>query len=88
MHKGEKGTTKIWNLTFNELPGHPWTGIYNKKNDFIESMFQHIQALKARGYPVLIMRQDDAGENKTLEKRLHKTEYTAADTPKQNTLAE
>jgi hypothetical protein len=59
-------------------------------------MCQHIQAQTARGYPVLIMRQDNAGENKTLEKRLQctdwkllvKMEYTSSDTPQQNALVE
>jgi hypothetical protein len=48
------------------------------------------------GHPVLIMRQDNAGENKKLEQQLHsadwklqvKMEYRAADTPQQNALVE
>ncbi len=64
VHKGEKGSSKIWGLTVDELAGIPSTGICNKKNEFIESMCQRIQAQLARGYPVLIMRQDNAGENK------------------------
>jgi hypothetical protein len=59
-------------------------------------MCQRIQAQITRGYPVLIMRQDNAGENKKLEKRLQsadwkllvKIEYTAANTPQQNALVE
>ncbi len=59
-------------------------------------MCQCIQTQTARGYPVLIMRQDNAGENKKLEKRLHsadlklqvKMEYAAANTPQQNDLVE
>jgi hypothetical protein len=59
-------------------------------------MCQRIQAQTARGYPVLIMRQDNAGENKKFEKRLQSTdwkppvkmEYTAANTPQQNALVE
>jgi hypothetical protein len=70
VHKGEKGSSKSWDLTVDELTGIPFTGIYNKKNEFVERMCQHIQAQTARGYPVLIMRQDDAGENKKLEMRL------------------
>jgi hypothetical protein len=89
VHKGQKGTIKIWNLTVDELTGLPWTGIYNKKNEFTESMCQCIQAQKSRGYHTLIMRQGNAEENKILERRLHsadwkpqvKMEYTAADTP-------
>jgi hypothetical protein len=70
VQKGEKGSSKIWDLTVDELTGIPFTGIYNKKNEFIESMCQRIQAQTARGYPVLIMRKDNAGEKKKLEKRL------------------
>jgi hypothetical protein len=59
-------------------------------------MCQRIQAQTTRGYPVLIMRQDNAGENKMLEMRLQnadwklpvKMEYTAANTPQQNALVE
>ncbi len=47
VHKCKKGTTKIWDLTVDELTGLPWTGIYNKKNEFIESICQRIQAQKA-----------------------------------------
>jgi hypothetical protein len=89
VHNGETGLSKIWDLTIDELTGLPFTGIYNKKNEFIEDMCQHIQEQKAGGYRVLIMRQDNAGENKKLEQRLQsadwklqvKIEYTAADTP-------
>ncbi len=91
VHKGDKGSNKIWDLTVDELTGIPFTGIHNKKKEFIESMCQQIQAQTARGHPVLIMRQDNAGENKKLEKQLHiadwklpvKMEYTAANTPQQ-----
>ena len=71
VHKGDKGSNKIWDFTVDKLTGIPFTGIYNKKNEFIESTGQQIQAQTARGHPVLIMRQDNAGENKKLEKRLH-----------------
>ncbi len=54
VHKGEKGSSKIWDLTVDELTGILFTGIYNKKNDFIKSMCQRIQAQTASGYPVLI----------------------------------
>jgi hypothetical protein len=59
-------------------------------------MCQCIQAQTARGRPVLIMRQHNAGDNKKLEKRLQsadwklpmKMEYIAANTPQQNALVE
>ncbi len=89
VHKGEKGSSKIWDLTVDELTGIPFNGIHNKKNEFIENMCQCIQAQTARGHPILIMRQDNAGGNKKLEKRLNsadwklpvKMEYTAANIP-------
>ncbi len=89
MHKGKNGSSKIWDLTVDELTGIPFTGIYNNKNEFVESACQRIQAQTARGYPVLIMRQDNARENKKLEKRLQsadwklpvKMDYTAEHTP-------
>jgi hypothetical protein len=62
VHKGENGSSKIWDLTVDELTGIPFSGVYNKKNEFIESVCQCIQAQTARGYPVLIMRQDNIGE--------------------------
>jgi hypothetical protein len=62
VHKGETSTSKIRYLTVDELTGLPFTGMYTKKNEFIENMCQYIQAKKARGYPVLITRQDNAGK--------------------------
>jgi hypothetical protein len=67
-----------------------------QKNEFIESMCQRIQAQTAKDHTVLIMRQDNAGEKKKLEKRLHsagwkllvKIQYTAANSPQQNALVE
>jgi hypothetical protein len=61
LHKGEEGSSKIWDLTVDELTGIPFTGIYNNKKEFIESMCQRIHAQTAKGHPVLIMRQDNAG---------------------------
>jgi hypothetical protein len=56
VHKGEKSSRKIWDLNVDQLTGIPFAGIYNKKNEFVESMCQCIQARTARGYPLLIMR--------------------------------
>ncbi len=46
VHKGDKGSSKIWDLTVDELTRIPFTGIYNKKNEYIENMYQWIQAQK------------------------------------------
>ncbi len=40
VHKDEKGSSKIWDLTVDELTGFPFTGIYIKTNEFFESMCQ------------------------------------------------
>ena len=74
VRKDDKSFNKIWDLTVDELTGIPFTGIYNKKNEFIESMCQRIQAQTARGHPVLIMREDNAGEKKKSEKKLHSSD--------------
>jgi hypothetical protein len=64
VRKCDKGSSKSWDLTVDELTGILFSGIYNKKNEFIKSMCQRIQAQTARGYP---------GENNKLENRLHST---------------
>ncbi len=39
VHKVEKGSSKIWDLTVDGgLTGFTFTGIYNKKNEFVQSM--------------------------------------------------
>jgi hypothetical protein len=46
VHKGEKGSSKIWDLTVDELTGIPFTGIYNKKMSLLRacaSAFKHRQ---------------------------------------------
>ncbi len=74
VHKGDKGSSKIWDLTVDELTRIPFTGIYNQKDEFIESMCQRIQTQTARGHPDLIMREDNAGEKKKSEKKLHSSD--------------
>ncbi len=44
VHKGETGTSKIWDLTVDELTGLPFTGIYNKKISLLRTcanVFKH-----------------------------------------------
>ncbi len=48
VQKVEKGPTKIWDLTVDELIGLPSTGIYSKNNEFVENMCQCIQAQQAK----------------------------------------
>jgi hypothetical protein len=92
VHKSEKGSSKIWDLTVDELTEIQFTGINNNKMSLLRACANAFKHRQPEGYPVLIIRQDNTGENKKLEKRLHsadwklpvKMEYTAANTPQQN----
>ncbi len=37
LHKDEEGSSKIWDLTIDELTGIPFTGIYNKKTGLLRA---------------------------------------------------
>ena len=62
----------------------------------IEPMCERLQGQKEKGRAVKIIRQDNAGDNKKLQKRCSSAdwkldtdfEYTAKETPQQNSLAE
>ncbi len=38
VHKGETGNSENWDVTVDELTGLQFTGIYKKKNEFIENI--------------------------------------------------
>ncbi len=98
VHKGEKVFSKTWDLTVNELTGIPFTGMYNKKNEFIESICQlpvhsstDSQRLPCPDYETgQCWRKQDIGEElQSADWKLQmKMEYTAANTPQQNALVE
>jgi hypothetical protein len=66
-----------------------WTDFYESKNGYVEPACVKFQRWKEAGMPVKIIRCDNAGENKLLEKRCNSAdwklnidfEYTARDTP-------
>jgi hypothetical protein len=67
------------------------------KGDQVEETCQLLHALKLKGFPVSKIRCDNAGENVKLEAALHghrwkmtdvEMEYTARDSPQQNSIAE
>ena len=69
--------------------------MYQKKNEQVEPIIDWIKALKARHeIQVKIIRCDNAGENKVLERESDKNElgiifeYTAPGTPQQNGVVE
>jgi hypothetical protein len=69
----------------------------SNKNDQVESTCEILHSFKQDGMPVKFLRCDNAGENVSLEKAIKgkawqmtnlKLEYTARDTPQQNSIAE
>jgi hypothetical protein len=67
------------------------------KDDQVQITCKDLHSFKERGMPVRYVRCDNAGENKSLEKALHgsewkmtgtEMEYTARNTPQQNSVAE
>jgi hypothetical protein len=79
-----------------EMTGMKWSNIYQQKDDIVEPMCSKFHTWKQAGVPVKMVRCDNAGENKKVEERSMeaqwklgiKFEYTARDTPQQNSLAE
>ena len=86
-----------WQIIVDEFTGLKRSGFHASKSGIIESTCEKISKCKEAGRPVQILRQDNAGENKKLAKRLRssawkcsdtKIEFTAKETPQQNALAE
>jgi hypothetical protein len=73
-----------------------FSGFYKQKDDMIEPTCELFHKWKQTGKDLSIVRLDNAGENKKLQKRCDskdwklnlKFEFTARDTPQQNSLAE
>ena len=93
---GLPGTKTTWSVTVDERTKVEVSTFYTAKNKFIEPFCKRVQQKKARGKPVKIIRMDNAGENRPLQERMRsaqwkldcKFEYTACNTPQQNSLAE
>ena len=70
--------------------------LFESKNAMVEPTCEQLSRWKQAGHPVQVIRLDNAGENKLLQKRSDSTdwklgiesEYTARATPQQNSLAE
>jgi len=85
-----------WLMIVDELSKLKFSSFRQTKNNMIEPMCVLINKLKSQGYPVTYIRCDNAGENKSLNKRCNDVkwklnidfEYTARATPQQNSLAE
>ena len=82
-------TNKNWHLMTDEYTEYRRLTFHKTKNAFVEPTCEYLNLLAHRGTPVQILQQDNAGENKKLEKRAHSSdwklnlwvEYTGCKTP-------
>jgi hypothetical protein len=85
----------VWDILTDERTLMRFTTLHKTKDAIIEAVPVFLKRLeKQAGKKIKALRQDNAGENKAMERELTKhqleceVEYTAARTPQQNSLAE
>ena len=95
MRKPSLGGRQHWVMLVDEAAKYKKSFFLKKKNEQVEPIIDWIKALKARHkIPVKIIRCDNAGENKVLERESDKKElgiifaYTAPGTPQENGVVE
>ena len=95
MRKSSMGGRQHWVMLVNEATKYKKSFFLKKKNEQVEPIIDWIKALKARHkIQVKIIRCDNAGENKVLERESDKKEleiifeYTVPGTPQQNGVVE
>ena len=95
MRKPSMGGRQHWVMLVDEATKYKKSFFLKKKNEQVEPIIDWIKALKARHkIQVKIIRCDNAGENKVLERESDKNElgiifeYTAPGTPHQNGVVE
>ena len=95
MRKPSMGGRQHWVMLVDEATKYKKSFFLKKKNEQVEPIIDWIKALKTRHeIQVKIIRCDNAGENKVLEKESDKNElgiifeYTAPGTPQQNGVVE
>ena len=95
MRKPNMGGRKHWVMLVDEATKYKKSFFLKTKSEQVEPIIDWIKALKARHeIKVKIIRCDNAGENKVLEKESDKNdlgicfEYTAPGTPQQNGVIE
>jgi len=89
-------TEPHWRIIVDEKTGMKFSDFYKTKNQIGEPTAERFYSWKANGIPVTYLRMDNAGENKALQARVNsvdwklniKVEYTAPNTPQENSLAE
>ena len=78
-----------WLMIINEFTHLKFSSFYETKNTIVEPTYTKLHQLKTDSYQVKYIRCDNAGENKSVEKRANslywklniKFEYTVRDTP-------
>jgi hypothetical protein len=93
---GLKPKRPNWRIIVDEATGTKITHFFESKDKMVEPTCELFKKWEQNERPVKAIRMDNAGENKLLEKRLKskdwqlnpKVEYTARDTPQQNSRAE
>ena len=93
---GAELTKSNWRILVDERTGMQFSDFFARKSDMIEPTCQKLYKWKQAGLGVKFIRLDNAGENKALQERADSAdwklninwEYTARDTPQQNSLAE
>ena len=95
MRQPSMGGRQHWVMFVDEVTKYKKSFFLKKKNEQVEPIIDWIKALKARHeIQVKIIRCDNAGENKVLERESDKNElgiifeYTAPGTPQQNGVVE
>ena len=89
-------TKPHWRLLVDERTEMKWSDFYATKDEMVEPTCEKFERWKAAGMPVKNVRCDNGGENVKLEKRCNGVdwklnvafEYTARDTPQQNSIVE
>jgi hypothetical protein len=91
-----KPTKPHWRIMVDERTKLKFTDFLETKNGMVELTCEKFHRWKEAGMPVKAVRLENAGENKALQKRADSAdwklnidfEFTARDTPQQNSLAE
>ncbi len=90
------GRKAVWHITAEEIVNFKRSKFFMAKSDMPEDMCVFMQQEKSRGHPILIIRQDNTGENKKLVTLAHLKEWkletmfesTARKTPQKNSYSE
>ena len=93
---GDSLKSNNWRIMVDERTGMKFTDFFARKIDMVEPTCQQLYRWKETGLGAKYVRLDNAGENKKLQERAESAdwklgivwEFTARDTPQQNSLAE